>query len=110
MSRIDHTLTARFAIEQVRSMIDALRMECHIFISKAYLFGSVAKGTSHRYSDIDVALWSNDFLGCTPIDLERFAKVKSRFPLIEVHTFALGDTATDNPFIEEIEKGVLIED
>ena len=31
------------------------------YITEAYLFGSYAKGTPHRYSDIDIALVSPDF-------------------------------------------------
>ncbi|MEW6027334.1 MAG: nucleotidyltransferase domain-containing protein [Planctomycetota bacterium] len=32
-------------------------------ITEAFLFGSYAKGTAHRWSDIDIALVSPDFTG-----------------------------------------------
>jgi predicted nucleotidyltransferase len=101
-------LTTRFALDQISHLIHDLEVEKNIFITKAFLFGSVSKGISHKDSDIDVALWSSTFVGCTPIDLELFTGIKSRYPLIEVHTFAEGENADDNPFIEEIEKGILI--
>jgi len=101
-------LTTRFALEQISNLIHDLKVEKNILITKAYLFGSVSKGKSHTDSDIDVALWSSKFVGCVPIDLELFAGIKSRYPLIEVHTFAEDENAEENPFIEEIEKGILI--
>lgn len=103
-------LTTRIAIKQITKFIQELEMEKGILISKAILFGSVSKGTSRKDSDIDLALWSPQFIGCTPIDLELFANIKSRYPLLEVHTFSADEDINNNPMIEEIEKtGILVE-
>lgn len=83
-------LFARYASEQFR-------------IREVYLFGSYAQGNPREYSDIDVAIVSDDFLG------DRFEDVKSliRFMLkssvdIEIHPFKTEDFTPDNPFVAEI--------
>lgn len=72
--------------------------------TRAVLFGSVAKGTSHALSDVDVAIWDEKFTGCLPIDYEQIVKVLRNNSRVEVHTFHASETKEDNPFIEEIEK------
>ena len=73
------------------------------------LFGSYAKGLATDNSDIDVAIWANKFSGMRLLDLEKLAPVKSKYPLIEIHPFAIIDTSENNPFIEEIERtGILM--
>ncbi len=72
--------------------------------TKMVLFGSYAKGRSHRDSDIDVAIWSPKFSGSIALDMEFLAPVKRNFPLIKLHTFSEGDDEASNPFIEEIMK------
>jgi predicted nucleotidyltransferase len=78
--------------------------------TKAYLFGSIAKGTQHSYSDIDLAIWDKKFTGSLTIDYEPIKRILTRFPLIELHTFAADDDEYSNPFIAEIQKtGILID-
>jgi predicted nucleotidyltransferase len=48
------------AIELAKKFITYLRNQ-GIKIDSAYLFGSFAKGTEHKWSDIDVAIISSDF-------------------------------------------------
>lgn len=76
-----------------------------IHIEKAILFGSYAKGTANQWSDIDIALVSNDFTGVSFYDRQRInpylIKIDSR---IEPHPFRPEDFNNDNPFIEEILK------
>ncbi len=67
--------------------------------SRALLFGSVAKGTVHALSDIDVALWDRKFTGCRPLDYEVLVKFLRNYPRMELHTFQEDETADDNPFI-----------
>ncbi len=97
-------LNTRIALKQINNFIVDLKAEKDISISKAILFGSVAKGNTHAFSDIDLAIWSDKFEGCVPFDIEKFASVKSKYPLIEVHTFTDKDDKKSNPFIEEIER------
>ncbi len=76
---------------------------------KAILFGSYVKGTPHRYSDIDLAVWSAAFTDTYFTIMEKVAPLHRTFKNIELHPFILKDTAENNPFIKEIENtGVLI--
>jgi predicted nucleotidyltransferase len=49
-------------IKMITDYIDILAKN-NIKISKAYLFGSYAQGTQNKWSDIDIALVSEDFTG-----------------------------------------------
>jgi predicted nucleotidyltransferase len=75
-----------------------------IHIERMVLFGSYAKGNPHKASDIDIAVWSNDFSGYRLLDIEKCASVISKFPDLQLHPFAMDDTAINNPLVEEIEK------
>ena len=48
------------AVELAKKFIAYLQNQ-GIKIDSAYLFGSFAKGTEHKWSDIDVAVISSDF-------------------------------------------------
>ena len=48
------------AMELAQKFLEKLR-EQGIKTESAYLFGSYAKGTEHKWSDIDVAVISSDF-------------------------------------------------
>ena len=76
---------------------------------KAYLFGSYAKGNPHKYSDIDLAVWSEMFTDSYFTIIEKTASLRRTFKNIELHPFMLEDNAENNPFIKEIENtGILI--
>jgi predicted nucleotidyltransferase len=70
---------------------------------KAILFGSMAKGNAHEYSDEDLAVWSKNFSNNYFLNIEKTASLKRKFKNIELHPFTENDTAENNPFIEEIE-------
>ncbi len=71
-------------------------------VQKAILFGSMAKGNPHEYSDIDLAVWSEHFTDNYFLNIEKTAFIKRQFKNIELHPFPLNETADTNPFIEEI--------
>ncbi len=73
-------------------------------ISRAILFGSYAKGLEQAFSDIDVALVSEEFSGNRFWDIEKVIPfIRSLNPLFEIHPFRPEDFLdTDNSFIEEI--------
>ena len=71
-------------------------------VQKAILFGSMAKGNPHEYSDIDLAVWSEQFTDNYFSNIEKTAFIKRQFSNIELHPFTLHETADNNPFIEEI--------
>ena len=98
-------LTKDAAIETVRNY--AKDIEAHgVHLHTVILFGSFAKGTQHEWSDIDVALVADEFIGFAFEDAKLFPYVNIKKPYIRIETktyptkyFLEGD-----PFIEEIKK------
>jgi predicted nucleotidyltransferase len=99
--------TIRIAKQTIASLVNGLRMNGYNPL-RVVLFGSVAKGKAHRYSDMDVAIWDEKFTGCRPIDHEALVKILHNYPRLELHTFHSSETSEDNPFIKEIEKSGIV--
>lgn len=75
----------------------------NIELHSVYLFGSFAKGTNHKWSDIDLAVISDDFEGIRFYDRLKLAKTKiETSSSIETHTYRKEDFTLDNPFVGEI--------
>jgi predicted nucleotidyltransferase len=70
--------------------------------ARVVLFGSYAKGRPRETSDIDLAVWDKRFTGCGTADIAPIAHLVSKYPQLEVHTFALDDTPETNPFAGEV--------
>jgi len=75
-------------------------------LREVYLFGSYARGEQKEWSDIDVALVSDDFEGVSFEDIKRFIDITIQKPYIffELHTFNSADFEENNPFAQEIIK------
>ena len=77
--------------------------DAHIDIQKAVLFGSHARGTAGKWSDIDIALVSPSFSGVAFYDSKMLIpyvlKVDSR---LELHPYRPEDFTDDDPFVKEI--------
>ena len=74
-------------------------------ILRAYIFGSYAKGQQSKWSDIDVALVSDQFEGDMFNDRCKLSPYVVRIDAdIETHPFSTKDFTEDNPFVEEIIK------
>ena len=102
-------VTIRIAKQRITQLLADLRAQGYN-PTRAILFGSVAKGRPHQYSDIDVAVWDEKFTGCTPIDYESIGRLLQNYPRLELHTYHVSETAEENPFIAEIEKnGIEVE-
>jgi uncharacterized protein len=82
----------------------------NVRISQAVLFGSYAKGTNHEWSDIDVAVVSDDFQGISFFDNQILTEAMLRTSIdIETHTYRPEEFNEDNPFVKEIlETGIRI--
>ncbi|MDR2496951.1 MAG: nucleotidyltransferase domain-containing protein [Tannerellaceae bacterium] len=77
------------------------------------LFGSFAKGTQHEWSDIDVALVADEFIGFGFIDKKLFpyTGIKKPYIRIESQTYPTDYFREGDPFIELIKKeGIVIVD
>jgi predicted nucleotidyltransferase len=96
-------------IEIINNLILEAKLD-NITINKAILFGSYAKGTNHEYSDIDVAVVSNDFQGIRFYDNCKLSKSKIKASIdLETHPYRPEDFTEDNPFVKEIlETGIRI--
>ena len=73
-------------------------------LEAVYLFGSTAKGNTHEWSDIDLAIVSLDFSGDSFEDNKRLIPfILQVDTAIEVHTFRPIDFSSDNLFVKEIQ-------
>lgn len=79
-------------------------------VIKAYLYGSYAKGTAGKWSDIDVAIVSPDF--SEDLFEERVGLMKMAMMVderIEPSPFRPEDFTSDNPLVNQINiSGVII--
>ena len=73
--------------------------------NKILLFGSYAKGNVHHYSDVDVAVWSEQFTGDWLADFEKAKPVLGKYPRLQAKLYpAHADENNFDPFIEEIKR------
>ncbi len=75
----------------------------NIHVQKAVLFGSYARGTNDKWSDIDIAIVSDNFVGNRYYDNEKIRKAKfaTSFEL-EPLTYRPEEFNESNPFVREI--------
>ena len=81
----------------------AHELEKSIRIKELYLFGSYAKGTNNQYSDIDLAVVSEDFSGVRCIDHDKFIDaLMNSDKAIEPIAFSIESFTDDDMFVKEI--------
>ena len=74
------------------------------FILQAFMFGSFAKGTNHRDSDIDIALVVENVSDIIDVQIDMM-KIRRKVDLrIEPHPFTVSDFNKENPVVDEILK------
>lgn len=89
---------------KILSLIE-LAADNNIIIEQAILFGSYAKGSNSEYSDIDIALVSDNFSGIRLDDNIRLMDIVLKIDHnIETHPFRPEDFTPDNLFVREILK------
>jgi uncharacterized protein len=73
-------------------------------LAKAFLFGSFARNQQHEWSDIDIALISQDFIGVSAVDKEPFRVLQLRpeYSALEIHTFSMQSLKDGDPFLLSI--------
>ena len=79
-------LTKRIAISRAKKFVN----ECAALplkIDRAILFGSSANGMAGKNSDIDIALFSDNFSDNILSNLDIIGSVNIRYPEIDVHTY-----------------------
>lgn len=81
----------------------SLLKEKNIHILQAYLFGSYAKGTADEWSDIDLAIVTDNFIGDSFDFRFMLAKLARGIdPDIEPHPYLLSDFNETHPIAGEI--------
>jgi predicted nucleotidyltransferase len=74
-----------------------------LLIEKVFLFGSYAKNHATEWSDIDLAVVSDDFTGDRMIDYDRFVNaILTVDRSIEPIPYRTENFTINNPFVSEI--------
>ncbi len=94
---------AKTAIETAQNFIGDLKAVGYN-PTEAWLFGSVINGTVNPYSDIDLALWDEKFIGVPHLDGEKIKKLLLKYKLIELHSYYSSTSEKEDPFVGEIKK------
>ncbi len=91
------------AIKTVKSFI-ADCMQNGLTFDKVLIFGSIANGEIHSWSDIDLMLFSNQFSDNIFENLKLYSKINIRYPIIETHPYHTKYLYSQDPFIEKMSK------
>ncbi len=87
----------------IKSFLDEIQKKYRI--ENAYLYGSFAKGTFNRWSDIDIAIISPDFSDDPFQDRLLLMKLASKIDdRIEPRPFKKGRFNRNDPLVYEIQK------
>ncbi|MEW5693226.1 MAG: nucleotidyltransferase domain-containing protein [Candidatus Hydrogenedentota bacterium] len=89
-------------IKEIKSLIEKIEKN-GISIKTAYLFGSYARGSFKKWSDIDLLLVSDDFCGIRFYDMERLIPLTHGYnSLIELHPLKSENFCQEDLFVTEI--------
>ncbi len=94
-------LTRQDILKAVDDFVESAK-ENNIFIEKILLFGSYAKGNPHKYSDIDLAVFSPQFTH-NPFENNKTIQFTKRLPQMQLHLYPLREFEEDL-FINEIKE------
>lgn len=88
------------------------RLQPEVRVAKVILFGSHARGTAHEWSDVDIAVISNDFKKMKPLERIEFLAIRSKGcdPGLEPLPFTLDEyeNASHLDFLGEIKRTGLV--
>ncbi|MCB0593772.1 MAG: nucleotidyltransferase domain-containing protein [Lewinellaceae bacterium] len=99
-------VTQQTAIKTAKEFVTAIRAK-GFNLNKAIVFGSFVRDEQRQWSDIDLALVADEFIGVGYFDSRFFIDIKisdKKYTPIETHTFPTEYFETGDPFIEEIKK------
>jgi predicted nucleotidyltransferase len=94
-------LTRQDIIKAINEFIISAN-ENDLVIDKILLFGSYAKGTLHKYSDIDLAVFSPQFTD-NPFENNKAIQFTKRLPQMQLHLYPSVEFYEDD-FVQEIKK------
>lgn len=97
-------MASRAIINEVKDFANLVN-ECGIALKRVVLYGSYARNKQTHYSDIDVALVADEFLGVPSEDVKLFLKALRKHYIVQPQTYNTKDfNAGKDPFVEEILK------
>jgi uncharacterized protein len=97
------------AIKRSKEFVTEL-LALNVNLRKAILFGSFATNEQKEWSDIDIALVADEFIGFGFEDKKYFAKliIRKLYSMIQTKTYQTSYFEKGDPFIEEIIKTGII--
>jgi predicted nucleotidyltransferase len=90
----------REALTTAQRYVDSISKKYEL--TRAFIFGSYAKGNYHAYSDIDVAVVIKNIENLFDAQVDLLHLRKDEDLQIEPHTFRETDFNTDDPLVNEI--------
>ena len=96
-------VTRKIAIKTAQAFINDCN-EAGLYFYKVLLFGSVAAGNIHEWSDIDLLLISDKFNENLFDNLKLYSKINIKYPSIETHPYPTKHYLQKDEFIERIRK------
>ena len=103
-------LTQSAALARALAFAEAIRKQ-PVSLRQVVLFGSYARNEQREYSDIDIALVADEFVGFAFQDVRLISDVAIRpeFVDIEPHMFSPEQFTDWNPFVQEIKRtGIVV--
>jgi len=94
-------VTRETAINTAKSFVRDCELNGLTFY-KVFIFGSVAKGNMHEWSDIDLLLISDQFSENIFDNLKLYSKINIKYPLIETHPYPTSYYKNGDSFIEQV--------
>lgn len=95
----------RQTIERLAAQFVTELIQQQVPVRAAYLFGSAVNGTMDEWSDIDIAILVDEYIGDRfdfRLRLLRIARKIS--PDLEPHPFRTGDFSAGMPLVDEIQR------
>jgi uncharacterized protein len=96
-------VTRETAINTAKSFVKDCKLNGLTFY-KVFIFGSVAKGNMHEWSDIDLLLISDQFSENVFDNLKLYSKINIKYPIIETHPYPTNYYKNGDSFIEQVTK------
>lgn len=95
-----------FTIKKLNTHIEGFLLDLKkdgLSVKKAILFGSYANGNVHENSDIDIAIWTNEFNENLDYS-EKLNSIIAKYYPIHPKFYSSEDDSLSDPFIEIIQK------
>ena len=96
-------VTRETAIKIAESFVNDCQLNGLTF-HKVVLFGSAAKGLTHKWSDIDLLLISDQFGDNIFDNLKLYSRINIKYPIVETHPYPTKYYYEGDAFINEISK------